>query len=76
MIENYMVLETFSYCNGENYVIFREYIKCILPLLTKVVDLIMNLISEIYHFCERREYTFNILPEYNIITLTMVMASF
>ena len=28
----------------------------------------MNLISEIHNFCERREYTFNVLPEYNIIT--------
>jgi hypothetical protein len=29
---------------------------------------IMNLISETHDFCERREYAFNVLPEYNIIT--------
>ena len=28
----------------------------------------MNLISETHHFCERREYAFNVLPEYYIIT--------
>ena len=28
----------------------------------------LNLISGIYNFCERREYAFNILPEYSIIT--------
>jgi hypothetical protein len=29
---------------------------------------IMNLISETHHLCERREYAFNVLPEYSIIT--------
>ena len=28
----------------------------------------MNLINGIHNFCERREYTFNVLPEYSIIT--------
>jgi hypothetical protein len=31
---------------------------------------IMNLISGIHNFCEKREYIFNILPKYNIITLS------
>jgi hypothetical protein len=34
---------------------------------TEVVGLTMNLISGTHHFCERREYSFNILPEYDII---------
>jgi hypothetical protein len=34
---------------------------------TEVVGSTMNLISGTQHFCERREYAFNILPEYNII---------
>jgi hypothetical protein len=29
----------------------------------------MNLISGTHNFCERREYAFNVLPEYLIITL-------
>ena len=45
----------------------REYIKCVLPPLTEVVDPIINLISRFYNFCERREYAFNVLPEYSII---------
>jgi hypothetical protein len=40
----------------ENYIIFWEYIKCVLPSLTEVMDLTMNLISKIHDFCERREY--------------------
>ena len=31
-------------------------------------DPTMNLISETHHLYERREYTFNILSEYSIIT--------
>ena len=31
------------------------------------MDLIINLISRVHNFCERREYTFNILPKYLII---------
>jgi hypothetical protein len=27
----------------------------------------MNLISRTYHFCERREYKFNVLLKYDII---------
>ena len=46
----------------------NKYIKCVLLLLTKVIGPIMNLISGIHDFCERKEYTFNILLEYNIIT--------
>jgi hypothetical protein len=52
----------------ENYIILWEYIKYILPPLTKVVGPIMNLINGTHDFCERREYAFNVLPEYNIIT--------
>jgi hypothetical protein len=56
----------------ENYIILREYIKCILPPLTKMVGPIMNLISGTHHFYERREYAFNVLPEYYIITLIFI----
>jgi hypothetical protein len=57
-------------CYKENYIILREYIKCILPPFTEVVGPIMNLISGTYDFYERREYAFNVLPEYSIITHT------
>ena len=49
----------------ENYIIL--YIKCVLPHLTEVMGPTINLISGIHHFCERREYTFNVLSEYIII---------
>ena len=55
-----------SHCLKENYQVLREYIKCVLPPLTEVVGPIINLINETYNFCERREYAFNVLPEYNI----------
>ena len=42
------------------------------PSLTEVVGLIMNLISGTHNFRERREYAFNVLPEYNIITHSIV----
>ena len=32
-----------------------------------LVSLTMNLINETHHFCERKEYAFNVLPEYDII---------
>jgi hypothetical protein len=51
----------------ENYIILREYIKCVLLPLTEVVGPTMNLISGTLHFCEKREYAFNVLPEYDII---------
>ena len=51
----------------ENYIILREYTKCVLPPLTEVVGPTMNLISGTHHFCERKEYAFNILLEYDII---------
>ena len=51
----------------DNYIILREYIKCVLPPLTEVVGPIMNLISGTYHFCEKKEYAFNILSEYDTI---------
>ena len=44
----------------KNYIIFREYIKCLLTFLTEVMNPIMNLINETHDFCEIREYTFNI----------------
>ena len=59
-------------CDKENYIMLWEYIKCILPPLTEVVGPTMILISETHDFCERREYTFNVLPEYSIITLRQV----
>ncbi len=34
----------------------------------EVMGLIINLINGTHDFCERREYAFNVLPEYNIIT--------
>ena len=37
----------------KNYIIFRKYIKWVFSLLTKVIDPIMNLISETHHFRER-----------------------
>jgi hypothetical protein len=46
---------------------YRSVINLLIPL-TEVVDLIMNLISRTHNFYERREYIFNILPEYSIIT--------
>ena len=52
----------------KNYIILREYIKSVLPPLTEIVDPTMNLISMIHDFCERREYAFNVLSEYSIIT--------
>jgi hypothetical protein len=55
----------------KNYIILWEYIKCV-PPLTEVVGPTMNLINGIHHFYERREYTFNVLSEYNIITLDRI----
>ena len=52
----------------ENYQVFREYIKCILPPLTKMMGPIMILINGTHNFCERREYVFNVLRQYLIIT--------
>jgi hypothetical protein len=57
------------FLSWENYIILREYIKCVLPPLTEVVGPTMNLINGTHDFCERREYVFNVLPEYNIIIL-------
>ena len=51
-----------------NYIILREYIKCVFPPLTEVVDSTMILISGTHDFCERREYVFKVLPEYSITT--------
>jgi hypothetical protein len=51
----------------ENYIILWEYIKYVLPPLTEVVVSTMNLINRTHYFCERREYAFNVLPEYDII---------
>jgi hypothetical protein len=45
----------------------REYIKCVLPPLTEIMGPIMNLISGIHDFCEKRKYEFNVFPEYSII---------
>ena len=38
------------------------------PSFSKSGGPIMNLINGTYNFCERREYAFNVLPEYSIIT--------
>jgi hypothetical protein len=61
-----------TYHSWKNYIILREYIKCVLPPLIEVVGLTMNLISRTHDFCERKEYAFNILLEYSIITLIHV----
>ena len=53
--------------NRENYIIFREYIKCVLSPLTEMMGPTINLISGIHDFCEKREYAFNVLPKYSII---------
>ena len=45
-----------------------KYIKFVLLPLTEVVGPIMNLISGTHNFYKRREYAFNILPKYSIIT--------
>ena len=37
------------------------------PSLTKIVGLIMNLISKTHHLCKRREYTFMVFRKYIII---------
>ena len=58
--------------NKKNYIILREYIKCILLLFTEVVGSIMNLINRIHDFCERREYAFNVLSKYSIITRKII----
>ena len=50
--------------NGKLY---QSTIKCVFSPFTEVVCPIMNLISETYHFCERRKYKFNVLLEYDII---------
>ena len=52
----------------ENYIILREYIKYVFPPFTKVMGPTINLISRTHDFCEKKEYVFNILPEYSIIT--------
>jgi hypothetical protein len=52
---------------SENYIILLEYIKRVLPPLIKVVGPTINLISGTHNFCERKEYAFNVLPEYSII---------
>jgi hypothetical protein len=69
-----MSLEVFRVSRGfaTSYIILREFIKCVLLPFTEVVGPIMNLISGTYYFCERREYAFNILSEYYIITYVLL----
>ena len=45
-----------------------------IPPLTEVVGPIMNLINETHNLCEKREYAFNVLQEYSIITHNKVQA--
>ena len=52
----------------KNYIIFWEYIKCVLLPLIEVMGPNINLIRETHDFCERKEYAFNVLSEYSIIT--------
>ena len=47
----------------------------LLSPLTEVVGPIINLISGTHNFCKRREYAFNILLEYLIITLDQDLSS-
>ena len=56
------------WCQKKYYIILWEYIKCVLLPLTEVMGLTIILISGIHNFCERREYAFNVLSEYSIIT--------
>ena len=49
-----------------NNIIFWEYVKCVLSSLTEVVGATNYIYGGTHHFCKRREYTFNILPEYYI----------
>jgi hypothetical protein len=39
--------------------------------LTEVIGPTMSLINETHDFCKKKEYAFNILPKYNIITLSI-----
>ena len=57
----------------ENYIILQKYIKCVFLPLTEMMGPTMNLISGTHHFCEMRDYTFNILLEYDIIILNLLM---
>ena len=45
----------------KKYTILPEYISVILPTLTWMLGLIMNLIIGIHHSCERKEHEINIL---------------
>ena len=38
----------------ENYYIFREYYKCVLSLLIRIVNLAINLISETHNYVKMR----------------------
>ena len=56
---------------AEKYIIFWEYIKFILvPLTWSIVGPTMNLISVSHYSCQRKEYVFNILSKYCIITFS------
>jgi hypothetical protein len=50
-----------TYYFKENYIIFLEYIKCVLPPLTEVMGLTINLISGTHKFYEKG-VPFNVLP--------------
>ena len=63
-------------CERENYIVFRECIKCILHHFTEMVGPTMNLINETHDFYEKNKYAFNVLPEYNIITRVRDIKSF
>ncbi len=63
-------------CERENYIVFRECIKCILHPFTEIVGSIMNLINGTHDFYEKKKYAFNVLSEYNIITCVRDIKSF
>lgn len=49
---------------GKYYLVFPEHNECILPSLTWIVDLTMNLISVTHNLCEMIKYTFIVLRKY------------
>ena len=71
-----MILSIFSFQISifiENYQVFSEYHKYVFLLLTWMVGLTMNLISETHHSCKRRKHVFMVLSVYTIIFLFLLL---
>jgi hypothetical protein len=56
----------------ENYIILREYIKYVLPPLIKVVVPLIKFMVRLITSVKKKEYAFNVLPEYDIIFRNVV----